>query len=182
MALTIAEEEAIIERLAVIDASEKTLDNLPNWILVLDRPSGKLYWNAAVRVNSFLGGGVSIRFTTPQEAWNSDVYGHIEVAIPSLGSRRLRLNPAEWKPKKEHHNPAWAPEPHRLTTCLDRWHPYSLNKNNGLNIFTQAAVGVAVPFPDDILTFSDYLSFCAGIWKCPDVLKVTPPPWSPQLI
>ncbi|WJR67185.1 hypothetical protein QTA58_00120 [Neorhizobium sp. CSC1952] len=171
-----------MERLTEIDAAPKTLDSLPEWALVTSRPSGKLYWTAAVRLNGILGGGVSIRFATPADVWELDVYGHIEVAIPALGPRRLRLNPAEWRPRSDHRNQMWVPAPHSLATYKDRWHPFDLNKERGVTIFLQGSAGAAVPLPDDIDSFSDYLHFCGAIWKCPDVEKVPPPPWSRRLV
>ncbi|MGY5779061.1 hypothetical protein [Rhizobium sp. LEGMi135b] len=182
MAVSAAEEEAIISRLAEIDAAPKSLDSFPEWNLVMSRPAGKLYWTSAVRLSGVLGGGVSVRFATPADVWDKDVYGHIEVAMPVLGPRRLRINPAEWRPRSDHRNPAWVQAPHALSTYRDRWHPFDLNKERGISIFLQGVSGAAVPLPDDIETFSDYLHFCGAIWKCPDVEKVQPPPWSPQLV
>lgn len=176
------EEEAIISRLAEIAAAPKSLDSFPDWNLVMSRPAGKLYWTAAARISGMLGGGVSIRFATPADSWDKDIYGHIEVAFPALQPRRLRINPAEWRPRSEHRNPAWVPHPHALATYQDRWHPFDLNRDRGISIFMQGVSGAAVPLPDDTVSFSDYLHFCGGIWKCPDVEKVPPPPWSRRLV
>lgn len=182
MAVTQAEEDAIINRLVEINDATKTLDSFPEWELVPNRTNGKLYWVSALRLGGMLGGGVSVRFATPADAWETDVYGHIEVAVPSLGPRRLRINPAEWKPKSVHRNPVWAPEPHRLATYSDRWHPFEWNRSQGLIVFTQGGGGAASPLPPEVTTFSSYLHFCAYIWKCADIERVPPPPWSRRLV
>lgn len=178
--MTPKEQERLISQLDEVDRAPKTLDAMADWEQKWDRPSGTLMWHTALRLGGVLGGGVSARLKTPLAAWDRDVYGHIEVK-PSFLPRSFRLHPVEWKPNTPHRNPSWAPGEHRLATYFDRWHPYELNREGAIGIFTQGDVGVAVPLPPEVVTFSDYLKFCAEVWKCPDIEKVPTPPWSQTL-
>lgn len=171
----------IFERLDAVNEADKSIDALTDWYITLNRPTGKLQWQAALKLNGRLGGGVSATLSTPIDVWEKDVYGQITVLL-SAQKRTVRLNPVEWRPIRPHSNPFNAPEGHALRTYLDRWHPYELNRDRDISVFLQSAVGVAAPLPDDINSFSDYLHFCARVWKCPDIRKVPPPPWSPSLV
>lgn len=170
-----------LERLETVSDADKSIDALTDWYKVLNRPTGKLQWQAALKLNGVLGGGVSAILSTPIDVWEKDVYGQISVLLPTY-KRTVRLNPVEWRPIRPHSNPFDAPEGHALRTYLDRWHPYELNRDKDISVFLQSAVGVAVPLPDGIDSFSDYLHFCARVWRCPDIQKVPPPPWSPSLV
>ena len=154
---------------------------MSKWYLVQNRPAGRLEWQAGLRLEGVLGGGVSARLATPADAWDRDVYGQVEVRVSYL-PRAVRINPVEWRPRRPHSNSPTAPEGHALVTTLDRWHPYELNRDQDVSVFFQGAVGVAVPLPSDINSFSAYLKFCAIVWKCPDMEKVPPPPWSRSLV
>lgn len=154
---------------------------MSQWYKVLNRPTGKLEWQAALKLGGVLGGGVSARFSTPIDAWDADVYGQLEVKMAFL-PHALRLNPVEWQPRGAHTNPANAPDGLALETLRDRWHPYALNRDRDIDVFQQKAVGVAEPLPTGISSFSDYLKFCAIVWKCPDIERVPPPPWSRSLL
>jgi hypothetical protein len=173
--------DRIRARLQEVNDAPKTLDFMSEWETVLNRPSGKLQWQTALRLNGVLGGGVSALLCTPVDAWESDVYGQLTVK-PSFLSRALRLNPVEWRPLRPHSNPRYAPPDFALQTYTDRWHPFELNKDCDINVFLQKAVSVAAPLPSDMRTFSDFLSFCARVWKCSEIQKVPPPPWSKNLI
>lgn len=171
----------LLQHLEKVNEAPKSVDAFSDWYLVQNRPSGKLEWHAALRVSGQLGGGVAARLATPVDVWERDVYGHIELKLPFM-PRVVRLNPVEWRPRRPHSNPPTAPKDLALITCFDRWHPFELNRQQDPLVFLQAAVGVAAPLPGGINGFSDYLHFCAIVWKCPDIEKVPPPPWSPSLV
>ncbi|WP_376710355.1 hypothetical protein [Pseudochrobactrum lubricantis] len=172
--------DQIFNFLDTVNKSEKTFDDFSKWDEYTDRSSGKLRYVTAIQLNGILGGGVSIRITTPKETWEEDVYGQIEVRPPRM-KRSLRVNPIEWRPLRPHVNSATAPSPYGLQQYFDRWHPYDLNKPLGIGAFDQSDKGVATPLPRAISSFSEYLELCSEIWKCPDVKGIPTPPWSPQL-
>lgn len=174
--------DRIFDHLDFVDRTPKEVDSISDWELITHRPSGTLQWQAAVRLSGMLGGGVSIRFSTPVNGWEKDVYGQVEVRPPFHQQRTFRINPAEWRPRRPHRNPTWGPDEHQLATYLDRWHPYSKNRLAGIDVFLQAKPGLALPLPQGIDTFSLYLHFCGEIWKCPTIEEVPPPPWSPSLL
>lgn len=166
----------------MVDASPKSLDSVSSWVLLTDRPSGVLQWNASVRLSGTLGGGVSARFKTPAAVWNRDVYGHLEVRSAATLNRSARLNPVEWLPRGPHRNPPLGDSEHSLETYIDRWHPYAMNRDRHVDVFFQGRTGVALPLPANVTTFLEYLDFCGQVWKCPSIKDVPPPPWSPQLV
>ena len=174
-------ENAIIDVLSWIADAEKSFDAAPQWTTVTSRGSYRLELVVAVRLEGILQGGASIRLATPYDAWERDLYGHVEVRIPGV-SRTLRLNPIEWRPLRHHDNPASAPEAHRLIRLWDRWLPFDQNKKMGLGAFDQSAPGVAVPLPRDLTSFTDYADLCAELWRCPDMMGIQPPPWSGILV
>lgn len=174
------QNEQILEFLETVSRAEKSFDSLPAWEEYKDRTSGKLRYATAIQLNGVLGGGISIRITTPKETWEEDVYGQIEVR-PARMKRSLRVDPIEWRPLRPHTNSPAAPPPHSFQQYSDRWHPFDLNKPFGIGVFNQSDKGVAVPFPRAISSFSEYLDLCSDIWKCPDVKEIPTPPWSPQL-
>lgn len=171
----------ILDRLRFVDEAKKSFDATPTWEIVPNRTSTKLSLIVALRLNGTLRGGVSIRITTPADAWEEDVYGHIEVRLPG-SNRALRLNPVEWRPLRYHDNPAKAPPPHRNQRLWDRWLPFDLNASYGLHAFDQSGCGIAVPLPDAIGNFSQYTDICARLWKCPDMMGLSPPPWTRTLV
>lgn len=65
-----------------------------------DRLSGRLFWFTAIKLNGYLGGGVSARFTNPVDTWEQDVYGHLEIRSAATGYKVARIYPVEWRPKK----------------------------------------------------------------------------------
>jgi hypothetical protein len=179
--LTPEQQEQLFRHLDNVNAAAKSVDSMSDWYTVFNRPTGRLEWQAALRMGGVLGGGVSARLTTPTEAWEADIYGQLEIRMAFL-PRAVRLNPVEWRPKRSHTNPPTAPDGLALETFFDRWHPYKLNRDQDVNVFLQGAVGVADALPDGIVSFSDYLKFCANVWKCPDIERVPPPPWSRSLL
>lgn len=118
---------------------------------------------------------------TPESAWERDVYGHIEIAHPEL-SRPVRIIPVEWRPLHPHDNRGRGPPEHRFRTLTDRWHPFDINAPLGIDVFLQAAVGIAVPLPREIANFSEYCNLCAELWNCPDVRLVPAPEWREDLL
>lgn len=176
------QQERFFDHLDRVDRTPKELDAMPEWTLKTDRLSGRLMWHTAVKLNGRLGGGVSIRLTTPTAAWERDVYGHTEVVSPATLNRQVRINPVEWKPMRAHRNPPFDNDDHSLATYLDRWHPYELNRSLNPDTFFQKSTGIALPLPVEVDTFSDYLHFCGTVWKCPSIERVPTPPWSPQLV
>ncbi|MBX4911218.1 MULTISPECIES: hypothetical protein [Rhizobium] len=170
------------DHLDMVDAADKELDSVVDWEKILHRPSGTLQWTTSVRLNGRLGGGASVRLTTPASVWESNVYGQIEIRSAATGNRTVRLNPVEWKPLKPHHNPRIDNEEHSLATYYDRWHPYPMNRGLDVDIFFQKKIGIALPLPQNVTTFAEYLYFCGQVWKCPSMKDVPPPPWSPQLV
>lgn len=178
--MTPAEADALLARLGTVNGAAKSFDAFPNWEIVTDRSSSALHYVTALRIDGALGGGVSLRLVTPISAWEQDVYGQISVAVPGARSQ-LRLTPIEWRPRREHRNPDRAPEPHRLISVKDRWHPFDLNRPLGIRVFQQADPGVAVPLPRAISSFSDYIALCAELWNCPDATRIPAPPWSRTL-
>lgn len=179
--MTPQQADALLARLEVVNAAEKSFDAFPDWETVTDRTSSSLHYAPALKLEGTLGGGVSIRLVTPTTGWECEVYGQISVTIP--GSRScLRLNPIEWRPRREHRNAATAPAPHAMKTLRDRWHPFDLNRPLGIRVFQQAEIGVATPLPRAISTFLDYIGLCAELWNCNDVNRIPPPPWSQTLL
>lgn len=171
------------DHLDMVNSAEKEVDSIADWEKLLHRPSGTLQWTTSVRLNGRLGGGASVRLMTPASVWEKNVYGQIEVRTPVTANRTVRLNPVEWRPLKPHHNPRLEDQVHSLATYLDRWHPYALNREmNDIDIFFQKKTGVAVPLPENVTTFVEYLNLCGQVWKCPSIKDVPPPPWSPQLV
>lgn len=179
--LTPEQRKQLVDHLDHVNAASKSIDAMSQWYKVLNRPTGKLEWQAALKLDGFLGGGVSVLFSTPVDTWEADVYGQISVKMAFL-PRAVRINPVEWKPRRPHSNPPGAPEGLALETLRDRWHPYALNRDLDVQVFLQGAVGIAEPLPTGIGSFSDYLKFCAIVWKCPDIERVPPPPWSRNLL
>lgn len=174
-------EDEILARLDQVHQAEKSFDSPPIWVQSQERTSAILSCQVSLRLNGILTGGASIRIRTPLNCWEEDVYGQIEVRLFGL-RRQLRLSPVEWKPMREHRNPATAPEELRYLILEDRYHPYELNRPLGVNVFYQTLTGVAAPLPQTIANFQDYASLCAEIWNCPDMGSVPPPPWSRSLI
>lgn len=180
--MTPEQVERFFAHMDMVDATAKQLDSITKWTLLTDRPSGVLQWVTSVRLSGSLGGGVSVRLKTPAAVWDRDVYGHIEVRSAATLNRSARLNPVEWRPRSQHRNPPLEDPDHSLATYLDRWHPYSMNRDRHVDVFFQSRVGVALPLPDNVTTFAEYLDFCGQVWKCPSIREVPPPPWSPQLV
>lgn len=180
--MTPEQAERFFEHLDMVDAAAKQLDGLPKWEKVFNRISGTLNWTVSVRLNGRLGGGASVRLSTPLSVWEKDVYGQIEIRSAHTLNKVARLNPVEWRPIKPHRNPKIDDDEHSLATYLDRWHPYSLNKALDPDVFFQKKTGVALPLPQNVTTFAEYLNFCGQVWKCPSIQDIPPPPWSPQLV
>lgn len=179
--MTPEQRAQLLEHLDNVNSASKSIDAMSDWYMVLNRPTGRLEWQAALKLNGVLGGGVSARFATPVDAWDADIYGQLEVKMAFL-PRSVRVNPVEWRPKRPHTNPPNAPAGLALETFFSRWHPYEINRDQDVNVFLQAAVGIADALPDGIISFSDYLKFCSIVWKCPDIERVPPPPWSRSLL
>lgn len=76
--------EKLRDRLSFVEDSNKEFDTSPSWKVVPDRMSSKLMLVTAIRLRGTLRGGVSIRLKTPLDAWEEDVYGHIEVQAPRI--------------------------------------------------------------------------------------------------
>jgi len=180
--LTPEQLQRFFEHLDMVNDAEKELDSVPKWEKLFHRPTGTLQWTASVRLNGRLGGGASARLNTPLNTWERNVYGQLEVTSPATTNRTVRLNPVEWRPLKPHHNPRFDDDEHSLATYLDRWHPYALNRERDVSVFFQHRPGVALPLPQNVTTFAEYLNFCGQVWKCPSIKDVPPPPWSPQLV
>lgn len=175
-----AQIQELLTRLYDANLTSKTLDETPRWEKVRDRQSVKLEYRAALRMDGNLGGGVSVRLQTPENGWEDDLYGQIEIRRPGMRSA-LRLNPVEWRPLREHRNPPDAPEPYRLKILRDRWHPFELNQPLGIDVFTQSKPGIAAPLPRAVSSFSDYIDLCAELWRLPELREIPAPPWSKQL-
>lgn len=164
----------------VADA-KKSFDTHPKWEILPNRYSRVLSLVVALRLNGTLRGGVSIRIVTPEDSWEEDVYGHLEVKLPQ-NRRLLRVNPVEWRPLRHHDNPPNAPDAHRNQRVYDRWHPFDINAAYGLRSFDQSGPGIAVPLPRTVDNFTNYMELCADIWRCPDMYELEPPPWTKELI
>jgi hypothetical protein len=135
----------------------------------------------ALRLDGLLRGGVSMRIETPVDAWEEDVYGHIEVR-PSGMKRALRVIPVEWKPRRYHDNPPNAPAAHRNQRLWDRYMPFELNAESGLGAFDQSTSGIAIELPQQPTNFSGYTDLCSRLWNCPDILGLDPPPWTRKML
>jgi hypothetical protein len=122
-----------------------------------------------------------MRLDTPSEAWESDVYGQIEVRLPGV-SRTLRVDPIEWKPLHYHDNPPNAPPVHRHQRLWDRILPFEVNAQFGLGAFDQSSPGIATELPRAPANFREYTDLCSDLWKCPDLLGLDPPPWVRKLV
>lgn len=83
---------------------------------------------------------------------------------------------------REHRNAGDAPGAHRFAVLRDRWHPFELNRERPLAVFTQSEPGVIAPLPRAIESFSEYVHLCAELWNCPDMPGVPPPPWARVLL
>lgn len=177
-----AEFEAhIIAHLRAVCEAEKTFDSPVDWSPVKDnRGNERLYLKGALRLGGQLGGGVSLFISTPRDDWENDVYGQIEVRQPGIRAH-LRVLPIEWRPRREHRNPATAPAELRMVTLSDRWHDFDDNAACGINGFNQTQTGIARGLPRAISSFSDYLTLASEIWKLPDLRTIDPPPWSRTL-
>lgn len=174
-------EAQILEQLAAVCAADKAFDSPVDWIAVKDnRGQERLYLRGALRLGGILGGGVTLFISTPRYDWERDVYGQLEVRRPGLRSH-LRLLPVEWRPRRQHRNPATASASLRLLTLGDRWHDFADNAPLGINGFNQTQTGIARDLPRAISSFSDYLNLAADIWKIPDLRTIAPPPWSKTL-
>lgn len=134
-----------------------------------------------LRLNGVLAGGASVRLKTPVDAWEDDVYGHVEVRVIGI-PRAFRLDPVEWRPLAPHTNSPNAPGELASLTLFDRHHPCDLNLPFGLPVFQQIAPGVAAPLPRDIPTFQEYVNLCAEVWRCPDMRTIQPPEWAETLL
>lgn len=172
-------ERAILDRLAEIQAGEKAFDSWPEWEVAEGRKP-VLHYRAPLRINGTLS-NVTMHLITPQAAWDSEVYGQIEVSKPDTRSC-WRVDPIEWNPASPHSNPSQAPSHLRLLTLTDRYHPFALNRRLGLAVFEQKVQGVANEFPRAITTFTEYCGLCADIWNCADMRDVPPPTWSKTLL
>ena len=175
-----AQEAAIIDRLAAVHAAVKSFDAIPNWDVVADRNNNRLVIHAAIRLDGKLGGGVFVRISTPQGAWDRDIYGQIEVQKPTRGA--WRIDPVEWEPLKPHTNGRTAPSKHRLVTLTNRIHPFALNRRYGLSVFDQKESSVAVDFPRAISRFEEYLDLCSEVWNFPELKDLSPPKWTKLLL
>jgi hypothetical protein len=170
-----------LDRLRFIAEAKKSFDSTPSWIEVPSRLSTRLSLVVALRLNGILRGGVSLRIITPSDAWEEDVYGHIEVRLPGL-TRALRLTPVEWKPLRYHDNPPNAPAAHRNRRLWDRYMPFEINAQFGLAAFDQSASGIATELTRQPTSFKEYTDLCSDLWNCPDLLGLSPPPWTRKLI
>lgn len=100
----------------------------------------------------------------------------------SIDRAHLRLLPVEWRPRRQHRNPASASNDLKLLTLVDRWHSFEDNAPLGINGFNQTQTGIARDLPRAISSFSDYLNLASEIWKLPDLRTIAPPPWSKTLL
>jgi len=175
----VAIPRAIYDRLNFIAEAKKSFDSEPVWELAPHRFAQRLTMVVALRLNNILRGGVSLRMRTPVDAWEEDVYGHIEVKLPGA-TRLLRLLPIEWRPAHYHDNPPNSPDVHRNQRLWDRWHPFDLNAEYGFQSFDQSGAGIAVPFQAN--SFTEYTDFCATVWRCSDLYDLPAPPWTRTLI
>lgn len=173
--------EKIRQRLSFVESSHKDFDAETDWKIEPDRTSQRLMFVTAVRLAGALRGGVSIRLKTPIDAWEGDVYGHIEVQAPGLKGT-MRLCAIEWRPLHDHDNPPNAPPAHRYAKLQDRWYPYDLNKELSIDVFLQRTAGIAAPLPRNVNNFQEYCDLCSNLWRCPDMMGVKPPPWSRTLL
>ena len=179
--MTPEQRRQLLDHLERVNSASKSIDAMSDWYTVSNRRTGTLGWQAALKLDGVLGGGVSARLTTSVDTWEKDVYGHLEVKMAFL-PHAARLNPVEWRPRRPHTNTPKAPNGLALQTLLDRWHPFALNRDQDVSVFLQSGVGVAESLPDGLTDFSAYLKFCAIVWKCPDIERVPPPPWSRRLL
>lgn len=173
-------EERILRHLDHVEAANKRFDSLAKWRVIEGRTK-LLLMRVAVRLDGVLGGGASVLIATPAHAWESDVYGHIEVKFQQF-QRSLRVHPLEWRPIRPHTNPPDCPEPHASHRLKDRWHPYDLNRDRGVACLSQGKPGVAVELPRAISNFEEYLEMAANVWRCPDLYDVPRPEWTKTLI
>lgn len=175
-------EERILAHMDMVEAARKTFDRKPVWQIVEGSGRGRcLSLRAAVRLNGVLAGGASIFLTTPENAWESDVYGHVDVRFPQI-TGHLRIAPLEWRPLRLHVNPPDSPETHRFHRLTDRWHPYGLNRPRGIPCLRQSTAGVAVEPPRAISNFEEYCEVAADIWHCPDMYGLPRPEWTETLL
>ena len=164
----------------IVDAA-KTFDSEPSWRETTNRLSTRLSLVVGIRLKGILQGGVSLRLVTRSDAWEEDVYGHIEVRLPG-DSRMLRLLPVEWRPLRYHDNPPHAPAAHRNQRLWDRYLPFDINAEFGLGAFDQSSSGIATELPRMPSSFAQYTDLCSDLWKCPDLLGLPPPPWTRALL
>ena len=175
-------EAQIIDHLRAVSLAEKTFDSPVDWKPIKDsRGQERLYLRGALRLDGQLGGGVSLLISTPRTDWERDVYGQLEVRRPGIRAH-LRLLPVEWRPRRQHRNPASASDDLKLLTLVDRWHSFEDNAPLGINGFNQTQTGIARDLPRAISSFSDYLNLASEIWKLPDLRTIAPPPWSKTLL
>lgn len=174
------QERALLDRLAEICSAEKSFDGPVAWESYESKTTTRLRIEAPLRLDGKLGGGAFLRITTPGTAWESDVYGQIEVQKPAKG--RWRLDPIEWRPLKPHTNGPDTPSEHRFKTLTDRIHPFSLNRRYGLKVLDQGTPGVAVEFPRAVSKFEEYLELCSEVWNFPELRKLPPPQWTMLLL
>jgi hypothetical protein len=175
-----SDEDRILDRLAYIAGETKRFDAEPRWVRITSRQSERWSLVVGLRVAGALI-GASVRIVTPVDAWEEDVYGHIEVRLSSF-SYAFRVDALEWRPLRPHDNPAGAPFPHGGQRLFDRHHPFDLNRPLGLRVFRQGCTGIAVPLPATIGSFTDYADMCSNVWKCPDMMGLTPPEWSRPML
>lgn len=77
--LTPEQRRQLLDHLESVNSASKSIDAMSDWYTVVNRPAGRLEWQAALRLDGVLGGGVSARLTTPVDTWET-----------SMGSWRLR--------------------------------------------------------------------------------------------
>ena len=173
---------AILDRLRFIARGQKSFDSTPAWDEIPCRATSRLLLVVALRLNGTRRGGVSLRLATPADAWEEDVYGHIEVRLPGFNSH-APSDPVEWlSPYRYRDNPPSAPPAHRSQRLWDRWLPLEINAQFSLAAFDQSANAIAVPLPRALANFSEYVLICAPIFGSLILLGLAPPPWSKRII
>lgn len=170
--------EKIFAALRYISAARKSFDTKPNWKTIENNRFSFIHQVIIpIRLDGILRDGVQIRILTPAKVWEEDVYGQLEMRLPGV-RRSLRLNAVEWRPLRPHGNPADGPAAHRRETLFDRWYPFEINAQHGMQAFDQNGAGIAVPLPREPTNFSEYANLCADLWVCPDMYDLPPPPWA----
>lgn len=178
--VTPAQEQAIIEQLATVQRGAKTFDSWPEWEVLPGKTHSSLHYRAPIRIDGVLGNAL-VHLVTPQNAWEDEMIGQIEVRKPD-GRSCWAIDTVEWKPKRQHVNNASAPADLRFLTLDDRIHPFGLNRRLGIGAFDQSLPRIGTELSRAIANFTEYCELCAEVWQCPDMKDVAPPTWLKSLV